>query len=247
MNRLRAYWAGQAKLWRNRSLEWWAAHLTALYVGGAVTIMGAKFDDLIALKLNEMGDLAAGVFGPLAFLWLVLGYVQQGRELKLSSKALRLQADELKASVEQQSIMAAAATRQLQAQQAAFELQVWRHEQEISPEFEVKSFVTLFRYDGLVTSCIRIMNRGHDVRFVSFNFDAVLGIEKPLFFGDLKNGSWSGDISFQYSAPKEMMIGRCFIEYLRADNKTLKDEFSIMINAQEAGLIIERTAPSVRS
>lgn len=246
MNRLRAYWVGQADWWCGRSFEWWAKWLTGLYVGGAITIMGAKFDDLIALKLNEMGDLAAGVFGPVAFLWLVLGYAQQSRELKLSSEALRLQADELKASVEQQSIMAAAATRQLQSQQAAFELQYWRHEQEISPEFEVVS-LTLTRSGRQVTSSIRIKNSGHDVRFISFTFDKCLGIEKPLFFGDLKNGYWTADISFQYRAPEEMTIGRCFIEYLRADNKTLKDEFSIMITGQEGALTIERTAPSVRS
>jgi hypothetical protein len=89
-------------------LEWWAAHLTALYVGGAITIMGARFDELRVLKLNEIGDLAAGVFGPVAFLWLVLGYIQQGRELKLSSEALRLQAEELRRSVEQQCEMVAA-------------------------------------------------------------------------------------------------------------------------------------------
>lgn len=105
MNRLRTYWVDQAKWWCSRSLEWWAAHLTALYVGGAITIMGARFDELRVLKLNEIGDLAAGVFGPVAFLWLVLGYVQQGRELKLSSDALRMQASELKASVEAQNAM----------------------------------------------------------------------------------------------------------------------------------------------
>jgi len=70
--------------------------------------MGAKFDELISLKLNEIGDLTAGIFGPLAFLWLVLGYIQQGRELRLSSEALLLQADELRNSVAQQCEMVAA-------------------------------------------------------------------------------------------------------------------------------------------
>jgi len=105
LNRLRTYWVDQAKWWCSRSLEWWAAHLTALYVGGAITIMGARFDELRILKLNEIGDLAAGVFGPVAFLWLILGYVQQGRELKVSSDALRMQASEFKALVEAQNAM----------------------------------------------------------------------------------------------------------------------------------------------
>ncbi|MNN11277.1 hypothetical protein D3C76_892180 [compost metagenome] len=114
MNRLRAYWVGQAKWWCSRSLEWWAAHLTVLYIGGAITIMGAKFDQLISLELNEIGDLAAGAFGPVAFLWLVLGYIQQGRELKLSSEALRMQAEELKRSVAQQCEIAVAQKTSLQ-------------------------------------------------------------------------------------------------------------------------------------
>lgn len=51
---------------------------------------------------NEWGDYLAGMFAPLALLWLVLGYMQQGEELKLNTEALRLQAEELRNSVEQQ-------------------------------------------------------------------------------------------------------------------------------------------------
>jgi hypothetical protein len=54
---------------------------------------------------NEWGDWAAGMFAPVAFFWLVLGYFQQGEEL-------RLQAEELRASVEQQSVLAKATSRQ---------------------------------------------------------------------------------------------------------------------------------------
>ncbi|KEO87346.1 hypothetical protein EH30_06855 [Erythrobacter sp. JL475] len=57
---------------------------------------------LLALSPNEFGDFLAGVFAPLAFLWLVLGFIQQGIELRNSAKALWLQGQELKNSVEQQ-------------------------------------------------------------------------------------------------------------------------------------------------
>lgn len=60
------------------------------------------FSEFQNLDLNEMGDFFAGVFAPLAFLWLVLGYFQQGEELKQSSEVLRLQVQELKESVEVQ-------------------------------------------------------------------------------------------------------------------------------------------------
>lgn len=61
-----------------------------------------NLEEFNSLKLNEKGDLLAGIFSPLAFLWLVYGYLQQGRELKQNSESLRLQATELKNSVEEQ-------------------------------------------------------------------------------------------------------------------------------------------------
>ncbi|MEX5591902.1 hypothetical protein [Pseudomonas orientalis] len=63
--------------------------------------MANKLDEFLCLELNELGDFLAGVFGPIAFLWLVLGFLQQGRELKLSSISLRIQAIELTKAVEQ--------------------------------------------------------------------------------------------------------------------------------------------------
>jgi len=47
------------------------------------------------LPANEMADFFAGVAAPLAFLWLVLGYFQQGDELKLQRRELGLQRQEL--------------------------------------------------------------------------------------------------------------------------------------------------------
>src|SRR5262245_47194324 len=71
------------------------------------------------IKGNEWGDWAAGLFSPVAFLWLVVGYFQQGEELRESSRALRLQeralqlqVDELKQSVAQQTELAKAAKTQ---------------------------------------------------------------------------------------------------------------------------------------
>jgi hypothetical protein len=49
-----------------------------------------------------VGDFLAGAFGPIAIVWLVLGFIQQGEELKLNTAALKLQADELRQSVAQQ-------------------------------------------------------------------------------------------------------------------------------------------------
>lgn len=45
---------------------------------------------------NELGDFLAGVFAPIAFLWLVLGYRQQGEALRKQSQSLELQVKEFK-------------------------------------------------------------------------------------------------------------------------------------------------------
>ncbi|MCU7247957.1 hypothetical protein [Pseudomonas koreensis] len=90
--------------------------VTGIYLVGVAVLVYWKRATLPTLELNAIGDFLAGVFGPIAFLWLVLGYLQQGRELKLSSEALQLQAKELKNSVDQQKEMVGIAGRQLETE-----------------------------------------------------------------------------------------------------------------------------------
>ena len=45
---------------------------------------------LRAGKLNELGDFLAGIFTPLAFGWLVYGYLLQSKELRLQREELTL-------------------------------------------------------------------------------------------------------------------------------------------------------------
>ena len=73
------------------------------------------------MPFNEWGDFFAGVFAPIAFLWLVIGYFQQSQELALNTKALvnqeealRLQVEELKQSVAQQKEMVAITQAELE-------------------------------------------------------------------------------------------------------------------------------------
>ncbi|MBJ6945649.1 hypothetical protein JG629_18665, partial [Vibrio cholerae] len=74
------------------------------------------------------GDFLAGATAPIAFLWLIIGYVLQRRELALNTEALKLQrielerqAKELAKQSEFQEIQARLAERQhgeLMAEQA---------------------------------------------------------------------------------------------------------------------------------
>jgi hypothetical protein len=218
--------------------------ITVVYVCAMVAMVWYKVDTLADLKLNEIGDFLAGIFGPIAFLWLVLGYLQQGRELRLSSEALLLQASELKASVEQQAIMAKAATDQLRSQQSAFELQVWRHEQEISPQFTLSVFpIALSRPDRKVLSVARVQNKGRDVRFVNLKFEAGSGMDEILSLGDLKKGGISDDVEFYMPVPSTTIIGRCFLGYLRVDGRTVSEEYVYELSSDGGNMKIERAAP----
>ena len=75
--------------------------LSGLYVVGIVVYLAWQGQNPANLALNELGDFLGGVSSPLAFLWLVLGFFQQSREIRLSSKALNLQAAEMKRSVDE--------------------------------------------------------------------------------------------------------------------------------------------------
>lgn len=48
------------------------------------------------MELNAIGDFLAGVFSPVAFMWLVIGYFQQGEELRLQAAELSKQVAEQK-------------------------------------------------------------------------------------------------------------------------------------------------------
>lgn len=190
MNRLLAYWVGQTNLWRNRNLEWWAPYVTALYISGAIIIMGAKFDDLVNLDLNEIGDFAAGVFGPIAFLWLILGYLQQGKELKASTEALKLQAQELNNSVSQQSLMVASQERSL-----------INYENSLEPL--LKALVVYASWDEGVFYCtVSIENFGDYCESINVDSYAKSGASStvsidPLFPNDLKTFRFSGLDEFE--------------------------------------------------
>ncbi|WP_271078604.1 hypothetical protein [Aurantiacibacter sp. MUD61] len=76
--------------------------LTGAYLGGLVIYLIVQGQNPANLALNELGDFLGGVFSPLAFFWLVLGFFQSSREIGISSKALHLQATEMRAEMKAQ-------------------------------------------------------------------------------------------------------------------------------------------------
>ena len=87
--------------------------LTVVWLGLLVIFVCLKWDKVVDLEPNAVGDFLAGAFAPLAFLWLVLGFFQQGIELRNSGEALWLQGEELRNSVEQQKELVSTTRDQL--------------------------------------------------------------------------------------------------------------------------------------
>ncbi len=76
------------------TLAWLAAG--AYYIFGYV-----GWEKLTTYEINELGDFLAGFLAPLFFFWLVIGYFQQGEELRQNTAALHQQYEELKRAAEQ--------------------------------------------------------------------------------------------------------------------------------------------------
>lgn len=70
--------------------------LTVVYLATLGAYVFFNWRTIRLMPANEVGDFLAGAFSPLAFAWLVLGFIQQGIELRQNSAALLLQAEELR-------------------------------------------------------------------------------------------------------------------------------------------------------
>ncbi|MCW0310525.1 hypothetical protein NB694_000325 [Pantoea ananatis] len=89
---------------------------------------------------NELGDFLAGAFSPVAFLWLVLGFFQQQKELQQNTDALKLQAQELQNSVEQYKEMVAVAQKQLDSELTKAQREDAIRENETRPSIKFSHF-----------------------------------------------------------------------------------------------------------
>ncbi|AEA70228.1 Hypothetical protein, putative membrane protein [Pseudomonas brassicacearum subsp. brassicacearum NFM421] len=202
-----------------KKLELWGAFVTAAYLAVIGWWVSKKWSSFLGLELNALGDFLAGAFGPIAFLWLVLGFLQQGREL-------RLQVAELSLSVQQQTVMAEAAIEQIKSQKAALDIQIWQHEKSISPSFDVQVFVVSGPTPmGRTTSVIRITNRAATVDGIEVLLDRPLGDGEPLEVGQLSSLGVSDDIKFDYASIAEDAIGFLKINYVRSDGAARSADF----------------------
>ncbi|MDP2332423.1 MAG: hypothetical protein Q8M19_17175 [Reyranella sp.] len=140
----------------------------------AAILVVSKWDEARVMSLNSWGDFFAGFFAPLAFLWLVLGFLQQGKELRLSTSALRLQAHELKQSVEQQRELVEATREQARLTMAAVEREVQLQRESAQPRF-VFADKGYSKTGGLFRYTVEMTNEGATATNLRWSYDPVVG------------------------------------------------------------------------
>lgn len=99
----------------NNSLHRWGIIISAIYIGLWATYALNDKQSFAVLKPNEIGDWLAGVFSPLAFAWVIIGFFQQHREIEQTRQALIIQGNELKNSVDQQKNLVNISHRQYES------------------------------------------------------------------------------------------------------------------------------------
>lgn len=112
--------------------------VSVVYICVIILLRWSSLSDLRTMPLNEFGDFFAGVFGPLTLFWLILGYMQQQKELRQNTKALELQAEELKKSVEQHKELVKVSREQMETEFRALELEERREREKSAPN--IKTF-----------------------------------------------------------------------------------------------------------
>lgn len=143
----------------------------------------------IMTSWNEFGDFLSGAFSPLAFLWLILGYLQQQKELQQNTRALELQASELKNSVDQYKEMVDVARQQLISDRELSLQQQELRELENKPDISVKDANYTMRIGGDLQYEWPIYNDGREARNVLIQFTPSLGRWDKVEFKKLSESS----------------------------------------------------------
>src|SRR5262245_34318517 len=73
--------------------------LTIIWLGAISLFVNWYFTQIMAMGPAEWGSFLAGSVAPITFLWLILGFVQQGEELRLQQQEIRHQVEETRALV----------------------------------------------------------------------------------------------------------------------------------------------------
>jgi hypothetical protein len=152
------WWLTTIKRWSRRTL-----------VGIGLTVLWLATWALIALLQSSDAppsawvEFLAGVFVPIAFLWLVLGYLRQSEELARTTAALRAQEEQLRVQVQQANALLREYARQVEISAKLAQLQsaTPKHTEDerlaaIRPKFRVRNTT----HHGARETRLRVENAG---------------------------------------------------------------------------------------
>lgn len=146
-----------------------ATALTIAWLAIGVLLIALNFESARSMPLNEIGDFLAGLFSPVAFLWLVVGYFQQGEELKLNTRALELQVNELKLSVEQQRELVEVTRADMAITKMAYELETEREIRKSQPLLQLSANSYSSSSGKIVALEALLMNDGYPCTSVTLS------------------------------------------------------------------------------
>jgi hypothetical protein len=227
--------------------------ITYTYLVVIVAMIWGRSGQLLTMPLNEVGDFLAGAFGPVAFLWLVLGFLQQGDELRMSTKALELQGDELKLStialrdqaaelkksVEHQATMAEVAIKQMEAQHAELQMQVDAHDKSLRADFAMHTISLGNEPRGMAMNKIRIVNQGATAADLAITFEPpILDIHVPEL-GVMRGGEVRDHkVVFNPSTP--VGEGECTITYVDTEGTIRHQTFVYTLDRSLSKLVFKK-------
>jgi hypothetical protein len=221
-------------------LFWVGIALTVLWLAIGIPLMFFWSDRTGAPKPNEWGDIFAGLAAPVAFLWLVLGFKQQGRELQLSTKALELQVAELKQSVEQQKELVGVTRDQFQANIDEQERRRVAELEAKKPRFVMHQIGTSTSGRGVTTYHFTLRNEGETATHLVLTVSPVS--TDDVRFPELKRGDATEFVLHYERLTPPMSVA---IDYDDIDGiprrAYLLGEFEV-----GRGLLFRRTSPSTQ-
>lgn len=229
--------------------------LTLAYVATFLPIIWGRADTLLTMPLNEVGDFLAGAIGTVGLFWLVLGFLQQGEGLRLSTEALKLQAyelqqstkallmqaEELRNSVEQQSIMAAAATQQIEAQRQALQLQMDEVEKAGRANFRFSSGSRSGggTVGGTVSTSLTFICAGAAAHDVTAVFDPPIGSVGLCNFEEVST-TRNPKVTLSFINQAEDVEGVLSINYMGSDGKRRQESFRYSIRSADPWVKIKQ-------
>ena len=147
--------------------------LTLVWLLLFVAIVVLEFQFATEMSLNELGDFLAGASAPIALMWLVIGYFQHGDELRLNTKALEAQQEELRQQVAETALLAQNAERHAEATEKLALLT--RMEQVRDAQREARAAQPEFVFGGSTISgreiVVKLQNRGGEARNVRAEYN----------------------------------------------------------------------------